>query len=89
MRELRHRVERAHILSLGAITPEDFSNEALESEASDNATLAAGMSIREAERQLIMNTLTACQQNKTNAAQMLGISVKTLYNKLEQYEQAE
>lgn len=89
VRELRHRVERAHILSLGAITPEDFSNEALESEASDNATLAAGMSIREAERQLIMNTLTACQQNKTNAAQMLGISVKTLYNKLEQYEQAE
>jgi len=45
-------------------------------------TLFAGLTVDEAERQLIQITLTHTGGNKTKAAAMLGISLKTLHNKL-------
>ena len=39
-----------------------------------------------AERELILQTLAATSQNKTRAAELLGISLKTLHNKLKEYE---
>jgi DNA-binding NtrC family response regulator len=39
-----------------------------------------------AERELILQTLAATNQNKTRAAELLGISLKTLHNKLKEYE---
>jgi two-component system, NtrC family, response regulator AtoC len=42
--------------------------------------------LEDAERQLIMDTLTDCNGDKKLAAQSLGISLKTLYNKLKRYE---
>ena len=51
--------------------------------ASSTATaLAAGITVDEAERRLIEITLTHTGGNKTRAAEMLGISLKTLHNKL-------
>jgi DNA-binding NtrC family response regulator len=41
-----------------------------------------------AERELIMQTLASTQNNKTRAAELLGISLKTLHNKLKEYEAA-
>ena len=38
------------------------------------------------ERELILQTLAATSQNKTRAAELLGISLKTLHNKLKEYE---
>jgi DNA-binding NtrC family response regulator len=38
------------------------------------------------ERELIVQTLAATSQNKTRAAELLGISLKTLHNKLKEYE---
>jgi DNA-binding NtrC family response regulator len=38
------------------------------------------------ERELILQTLSATSQNKTRAAELLGISLKTLHNKLKEYE---
>jgi DNA-binding NtrC family response regulator len=44
-----------------------------------------GTSLEEAEKQLILSTLAAQDNNKTRAAQVLGISLKTLHNKLKAY----
>ncbi|MDG2855720.1 helix-turn-helix domain-containing protein, partial [Vibrio parahaemolyticus] len=46
----------------------------------------AGVSLEELEKAAILNTLEENQGNKTESAQELGISVKTLYNKLEKYQ---
>jgi DNA-binding NtrC family response regulator len=44
--------------------------------------LAPGITVEEAERRLIMMTLEHTRDNKTRAAEILGISLKTLHNKL-------
>jgi len=48
-------------------------------------TLTPGMTVEEAERRLIMLTLEHTRNNKTRAAEILGISLKTLHNKLHKY----
>ena len=45
-------------------------------------TIAPGTTVDEAERRLIMMTLEHTRNNKTRAAEVLGISLKTLHNKL-------
>ena len=47
-----------------------------------------GTTVDEAERQLILKTLTSTHNNKTRAAEILGISSKTLQNKLKEYSSA-
>jgi DNA-binding protein Fis len=48
-------------------------------------TLPAGTTIEQAERELIAVTLMYTRHNQTRAAELLGISPKTLYNKLKDY----
>ena len=45
-----------------------------------------GTTVDEADRALIYQTLASTAQNKTRAAELLGISLKTLHNKLKEYE---
>ena len=62
---------------------------AVESDAAENESpldLAVGTTIADAEQQLILTTLDACDGDKNKAAEKLGISVKTIYNRLKQYE---
>jgi DNA-binding NtrC family response regulator len=47
-------------------------------------TLAVGTTIDEAERELIAITLLHTKHNQTKAAELLGVSTKTLYNKLKE-----
>jgi DNA-binding NtrC family response regulator len=47
-----------------------------------------GTTVEEAERLLILKTLEATSNNKTRAAEILGISLKTLHNKLKEYGSA-
>ncbi|MBI2533905.1 MAG: helix-turn-helix domain-containing protein, partial [Deltaproteobacteria bacterium] len=49
----------------------------------------AGRSVREMEEHLIFNTLKQVNDNRTRAAKLLGISVRTLRNKLKQYREKE
>ena len=86
VRELRNVIERATILSQGPFIeprqlPPSLLNEPLPQHQSQVA-LAPGTTVEEAERRLIMMTLEHTRDNKTRAAEILGISLKTLHNKL-------
>ena len=48
-------------------------------------TIPFGTSLADADRQLILATLEQCGGVKTRAAEILGISLKTLYNRLVEY----
>ncbi|MFN3476669.1 MAG: helix-turn-helix domain-containing protein, partial [Candidatus Methylomirabilales bacterium] len=54
-------------------------------ESPDAITLPLGITLEEAERVLILRTLSSVNNNKTRAAEILGISLKTLHNKLHRY----
>ena len=54
----------------------------------DAVHLGVGTTVEEAERQLILKTLQVTNNNKTRAAEILGISLKTLHNKLKEYGRA-
>lgn len=57
--------------------------------AADDSTAAlVGRSLSDVERDLIINTLTHCLGNRTHAANILGISIRTLRNKLKEYGDA-
>jgi DNA-binding NtrC family response regulator len=57
-------------------------------EDKNTVRVEVGTTVDEAERQLILKTLLATHNNKTKAAEILGISSKTLQNKLKEYQSA-
>jgi two-component system, NtrC family, response regulator HydG len=88
VRELKHVVQRASIMSNPDITelelPERFESPFGEQEERQGLTI--GRSIRDVERELIMRTLEHLNGDKRAAAETLGISLNTLYNRLNAYE---
>ena len=94
VRELRNAIERAVILcpdgaplDVGHL-PRGFGRDqapaALRMDAG-TIPVHVGTTVDEAERMLIEHTLEATGQNKTRAAEILGVSLKTLHNKLKEY----
>ena len=57
-------------------------------EDKNTVRVEVGTTVDEAEKQLILKTLDATHNNKTKAAEILGISAKTLQNKLKEYSNA-
>ncbi|MEP7705009.1 sigma-54 dependent transcriptional regulator [Paraglaciecola sp. 25GB23A] len=88
VRELRHAVHRAFIMSdmqgKKVELPARFESPFARQE-SKSAGIKAGQTIEDVERLLISATLDKVDGNKTMAAEMLGISTKTLYNRLHAY----
>ena len=86
VRELRNVIERGVIIARGPLlTPADLPGLADVPTAAapvSPSALAPGMTVDDMERRLIDLTLAHTGGNKTKAAAMLGISVKTLHNKL-------
>ncbi|MFZ5758634.1 MAG: sigma-54-dependent transcriptional regulator [Thermodesulfobacteriota bacterium] len=101
IREMENLVERAVLLSLSdQLEPWDFWDEdepvvspalpvggregasSLPEEEGDDAGMS---SLRDVERQMILQALQKTDNNRTHAARMLGISVRTLRNKLQEY----
>jgi DNA-binding NtrC family response regulator len=85
VRELRNVMERATIVAKGAVIEvADLPALATTSPAASGPALglAPGTTVDQAEQQLIEVTLQHTGGNKTRAAEMLGISLKTLHNKL-------
>jgi DNA-binding NtrC family response regulator len=88
VRELKHVVQRASIMSDPdsdvLVLPDRFESPFGEQEARQGLTI--GRSIRDVERELIMRTLEHLNGDKKAAAETLGISLNTLYNRLNAYE---
>jgi two-component system response regulator FlrC len=99
VRELENTLHRAVLLASGdAIGPEAITlsgatrNEPREKAGEGGAAAAAekvrglvGRTVADVERDLIIDTLSHCLGNRTHAATILGISIRTLRNKLKQY----
>lgn len=92
VRELRNVIERAVIICSGdQIERHHFAPYPIEQRVrlrnEDTITLPVGTPLEELERQMIMRTLQKTKNNKTRAAALLGISLKTLHNKLNLYRE--
>src|SRR5712672_902588 len=101
VRELENTIHRAVLLAIGEeigidgiLTPDGTRlDQAKNPPAVAHATLAAetvtralvGRTVAEVERDLILETLKHCLGNRTHAANILGISIRTLRNKLNEY----
>ncbi|WP_298232324.1 helix-turn-helix domain-containing protein, partial [uncultured Azohydromonas sp.] len=96
VRELRNVVQRAFVMAEGEQITDEWlpGSEAARQRATGAGTgepvltLPIGTSMAEMERQLILATLRHFKQNKEQAAAALGISMKTLYNRLKEYSAA-
>ena len=104
VRELENTIHRAVLLSTGSeigvdgiLTPDGARlDQARSSGAVAHAALAAeavtralvGRTVADVERDLILETLKHCLGNRTHAANILGISIRTLRNKLKEYSEA-
>ncbi len=92
VRELKNAVERAYVLSGDVIEPGAFTLQSPPSEtASSSGSIGdlVGLPLKDIERQVIMLTLERYGGDKKKAAEVLGVSLKTIYNRLKEYEDAE
>jgi transcriptional regulator with PAS, ATPase and Fis domain len=91
VRELRNTLERAVIVCEGGLIetkhlPPGFGQSVRPVVNDPDAVhLGVGTTVEEAEKLLILKTLQSTNNNKTRAAEILGISLKTLHNKLKEY----
>ncbi len=93
VRELENIIQRAVLLTEnGEIKPCDLllnnnkSMELISEQGIDGVENGTGRTIKEMEKKMIFHTLTETSGNRTNAAKILGISVRTLRNKLNEYK---
>lgn len=87
VRELENCVHRAVLLSDGQIIGKSnlrLPQQAITETGKGDSPLV-GQSVAQVERNLIIDTLAHCLGNRTHAANILGISIRTLRNKLKQY----
>ncbi|PJD97001.1 MAG: two-component system response regulator [Parachlamydia sp.] len=98
VRELANIIERAVVMTAHSeITPEHLylengdalpltkSSQAQTPSDTSSSTFPVGMTLQELEKRLIIETLQAQSNNRTKTAEVLGISVRTLRNKLNEY----
>jgi two-component system response regulator HydG len=91
VRELENAMERGVILMRGDELTEQSLPLAIGKQHNDGAhdvSGSAGASLFEAEKQLILQTLEECDGNKSEASRRLGITRKTLQNKLQKYDES-
>jgi two-component system, NtrC family, response regulator HydG len=93
VRELRHCLHRAYIMAdqehhLLRI-PERIASPFSKKEGTGNKGIAFGKTVEDVERELILTTLEHLDGDKKAAADTLGLSLKTLYNRLNSYEESQ
>jgi DNA-binding NtrC family response regulator len=88
VRELRNALQRAWVMTTGDEITEAWLPQAPMAQPSPPANglpIALGTPLATVERQVILATLAHCGQHKEHAAALLGVSLKTLYNRLKAY----
>ena len=89
VRELENTIERAMLLRNGDLMGPELLllEEDLTTGPDASTARLVGMTVKELEERLILQTLNHVDQNRTHAAEMLGISIRTLRNKLKEYRE--
>ncbi len=86
VRELQNTIQRAVLMSKSNVIEVNDIEIPGFCEQKNRNRFAPGMSISQAEKLLILKTLDHTNQNRTQAARMLGISIRTLRNKIREYK---
>ncbi|MER3523543.1 MAG: transcriptional regulator [Ignavibacteria bacterium] len=88
VRELRNAIERAVVICPGeTISVLDLPEKILKTQNEIiHISIPIGSSVEEAEKKLILETLASVGNNKAKAARILGVSRKTLHNKLHSFD---
>jgi DNA-binding NtrC family response regulator len=89
VRQLRNVIERALIICEGrTICTNDLPDpfRAADTSAASYIKMPLGSSLEAVEKETILRTIEFTRGNKTRAAETLGVSLRTLYNKLNQYQ---
>lgn len=91
VRQLRNVIRRSVVMAKGAVLKlEDLPMEVRQNDsAKRESSRSVGKSLYQVERGIIFDTLRSVQGNKVEAARILGVSLKTLYNRLDRYRQDE
>ena len=89
VRELENTIERAVLIGGQQISARDLLLDVSDLEAAETGTfrVKAGQTVRDMEKELICQTLQDVNDNRTQAAELLGISIRTLRNKLREYRE--
>jgi DNA-binding NtrC family response regulator len=86
VRELRNCIESLVVMARGTVLElEDIPEHMRAAEGREHMSLPMGMPLREVEKTFILRTLASLGGNKSAAAEKLGIGLKTLYRRLEEY----
>jgi len=92
VRELKNVIQRAWILTTeDVIRPENVRVDSVGYDANvgddgERVEVVVGSSLADAEKRIILATLAQCEGNKRKTARVLGVSAKTLYKRLAEYE---
>lgn len=91
LRELNNVIQRAYIMSDEQLTPVTLPPEithptVVHRSQGETLEISIGSSMEEVERELILATLAHCGGRRDRTAEMLGVSMKTLYNRLRKYQ---
>jgi DNA-binding NtrC family response regulator len=87
VRELENVIERAVLIAEEkTIIPEYLMIEKNFSDNNKEVVYSVGTTVKDMEKKLIFRTLRHVNENRTHAAQLLGISIRTLRNKLREYQ---
>jgi two-component system response regulator AtoC len=96
VRELRNAVQRAYVMAAGELIGDEWlpgevpprhaeAGRPPDAAGGEAISVPVGSSIAQAERQLILATFDHCGRNKERTAAVLGVSLKTLYNRLKEF----
>lgn len=95
VRELENTMHRAVLLNNNGLIDktsllmENIAGENNSTASSENSGTLVGRTVSDVEKELILSTLNHMGGNRSRAAEILGISIRTLHNKIKEYEQGQ